>query len=164
MTEFCLDPVLTLEYMDYGDSQYWWLLRSHKLSKDSNIFCNFVGSTDFVQNLIVLFVYSKVFDCVLHNIVLQKLVNYGFKAHPYDFIKSYLTNKKQIVEYASKRSMVRGVIAGVPRSSKLRLFISLLMTPWHTVLTKIQLLCTWFLRQSRYGLTLKCYTSPWRKH
>lgn len=42
------------------------------------------------------------------------------------FIQSYLTNRQQIVKYADKRSMVRGVIIVLQQDSILELLIFIL--------------------------------------
>jgi hypothetical protein len=75
----------------------------------------------------VLLDLSKAFDCVQHNILVDKLYKYGVRGIPHKLIKSYLTNRtqqvkvihiedKQINEYLSSSLPVR---SGVPQGSVL---------------------------------------------
>ena len=58
---------------------------------------------------------SKAFDTVDHSILLTKLSYYGVKGKTYNWLKSYLTNRKQFV--LSKETGMLDVVCGVPQGS-----------------------------------------------
>lgn len=64
---------------------------------------------------------SKAFDCIDHTILLKKLFDYGIRGIPHNWIKSYLLNRKQIVEIKSNNQRMRSgpLVAsrGVPQGS-----------------------------------------------
>ena len=43
----------------------------------------------------VLMGFSKAFDCLPHDLILAKLSVYDLSANVYDFLNSYLSNRKQ---------------------------------------------------------------------
>ena len=57
--------------------------------------------------------FKKAYDTVSHDILLQKLEAYGIKNNIYELIKSYLSNRKQFVQYSD----VKDVLHGVPQGS-----------------------------------------------
>jgi hypothetical protein len=66
---------------------------------------------------------SKAFDCVNHKILLSKLHFYGIQGTTIDWVRSYLTNRKQKVEIKSPKSTHKlvsdwGILKhGVPQGS-----------------------------------------------
>ena len=58
--------------------------------------------------------FKKAYDTVSHDILLQKLEAYGIKNNIYELIKSYLSNRKQFVQYSDGKSDVKDVLHGVP--------------------------------------------------
>ena len=60
---------------------------------------------------------KKAFDTVDHAILLEKLKRYGFTNSPLNLIKSYLSNRKQCVEFDGVRSELKQVNIGVPQGS-----------------------------------------------
>lgn len=62
---------------------------------------------------------SKAFDCVSHQILLQKLDHYNFDETSLAFFKSYLSNRKQFVVYNNTTSPPLTAAHGVPQGSVL---------------------------------------------
>ena len=60
---------------------------------------------------------SKAFDTVDHNILLMKLYKYGSKGVAYDWIKSYLEERKQYVSFNKHDSSTMDIKCGVPQGS-----------------------------------------------
>ena len=63
--------------------------------------------------------YSKAFDCVNHAILLQKLYHYGIRGVAFDWFKSYLSSRKQYVQFNGIHSGHSEVKCGVPQGSVL---------------------------------------------
>ena len=69
--------------------------------------------------------YSKVFDCISHKMMRKKLQKIGVKGMANQWFKSYLENRRQVVEVASEdggtsrkyRSSPKNITRGVPQSS-----------------------------------------------
>ena len=62
---------------------------------------------------------SKAFDCVSHDILLNKLWCYGFRGKAHCILSSYLTNRRQFVSINSFKSNELPVMHGVPQGSVL---------------------------------------------
>ena len=60
---------------------------------------------------------SKAFDCVSHQTLLNKLVYYGIRGNSLQIIKSYLSERFQLVDLDGVRSEALPVSAGVPQGS-----------------------------------------------
>lgn len=60
---------------------------------------------------------SKAFDCVSHDILLRKLQTYGFDENSTALVRSYLTNRSQVVAVGNKRSECLSNKYGVPQGS-----------------------------------------------
>lgn len=60
---------------------------------------------------------SKAFDCMSHQILLDKLVYYGVRGNSLHLVQSYLSNRSQVVEYGKILSSARPIAAGVPQGS-----------------------------------------------
>ena len=61
--------------------------------------------------------FSKAFDTINHNILLQKLERYGIVDAPHNWITSYLTNRSQYVNYNQTNSNYLSITCGVPQGS-----------------------------------------------
>jgi hypothetical protein len=60
---------------------------------------------------------SKAFDTVNHEILFDKLEHYGIRGLPLQWIKSYVTNITQFVQFNEHRSSPSAVCCGVPQGS-----------------------------------------------
>lgn len=63
--------------------------------------------------------FSKAFDTVNHDILLQKLWCYGFRGVSFSWIKSYLSQRTQVVKTFGEISDVADISCGVPQGSVL---------------------------------------------
>ena len=62
---------------------------------------------------------AKAFDTVNHNILLFKLEQYGIRGVANDIVKSYLSNRKQLVSGDVASSSLLGIDIEVPQGSVL---------------------------------------------
>jgi Reverse transcriptase (RNA-dependent DNA polymerase) len=67
----------------------------------------------------IYFDLQKAFDTVDHNILLHKLYNYGIRGYMFNWIKNYLTNRKQFTVINNVSSRLGDVVCGVPQGSVL---------------------------------------------
>ena len=75
---------------------------------------------DFGNYVISIFIdFTKAFDTVDHDILLQKSDRYGVRGHANPFVRSYLFNRKQHSFINGERSEVEDIIYGVPQGSVL---------------------------------------------
>ena len=63
--------------------------------------------------------YSRAFDTINHSILLDKLLFYGIRGNAYNWIRSYLLERSQFVEYNGGISTVSTLESGVPQGSVL---------------------------------------------
>ena len=63
--------------------------------------------------------FSKAFDTVKHNILLDKLEHYGIRGNVHELFRSYLTDRKQLVFNGDTESDLLDVLDGVPQGSVL---------------------------------------------
>jgi len=98
---------LVLERTDQRNNQLLKLQRTLKKSVDNNMYtCG------------IFLDFAKAFDTVNHEILLNKLQQYGIRGVPLDWFTSYLENRKQYVELKVK-SNLQQIICGVPQGSSL---------------------------------------------
>jgi hypothetical protein len=77
----------------------------------------------------VLMDLSKAFDCLPHDILLDKLSAYGMSTDSVSLLESYLSNRKQQIKINGILSSWSDIQKGVPQGSILSLYLlmSLLM-------------------------------------
>lgn len=63
--------------------------------------------------------FSKAFDCVNHQILIQKLKHYGINGNMLELLKSYLKNRKQFTVANDTESEEMDITCGVPQGSVL---------------------------------------------
>jgi ribonuclease P/MRP protein subunit RPP40 len=61
--------------------------------------------------------FSKAFDTVNHNILLEKLKCYGIRGSANSWIASYLQDRQQYTSYNGKNSPISNITCGVPQGS-----------------------------------------------
>ena len=59
----------------------------------------------------------KAFDLVDHSILKKKLFHFGFRGHIYNYLASYITNRRQYVQVGSYKSDELNITKGVPQGS-----------------------------------------------
>ena len=87
---------------------------------------NICESIDKKKCVMAIFIdLKKAFDTIDHNILLDKLYHYGIRGISNDWIKSYLENRKQFVQYDDAISDYKEILCGVPQGLNLgpKLFI-----------------------------------------
>ena len=72
---------------------------------------------------------SKAFDSLNHTSVLSKLEYYGVYGMPLNLFRTYLSNRKQYVQYESSSSDLSYIKQGVPQGSILGPLLFLIYTP-----------------------------------
>lgn len=60
---------------------------------------------------------QKAFDTIDHNILINKLENYGIRGIAKQWLQSYLTGRMQCVQFEKSRSEFRPITCGVPQGS-----------------------------------------------
>ena len=85
--------------------------------------CESIDKKKYVMGIFIDL--KKAFDTIDHNILLNKLFHYGIRGISNDWIKSYLENRKQFVQYDDAISDCKEILCGVPQGSILgpKLFI-----------------------------------------
>ena len=79
---------------------------------------NTVDALDNKKSTLAIFLdLSKAFDTINHDILLYKLDFYGIRGPVYDWIKSYLSDRSQYVQYLGCKSGPMQIKCGVPQGS-----------------------------------------------
>ena len=76
-----------------------------------------INNTKFTA--LVLLDLRKAFDTVNHNILLNKLEQYGIRGVAHKFFSSFLSNRCQYVSLNNKQSTCKKITCGVPQGSVL---------------------------------------------
>jgi hypothetical protein len=70
-------------------------------------------------NLLLFVDFKKAFDMVVHDLLLYKLLNYGFDNNSIKLLKDYFTSRKQVVKIDGISSNLCDIELGVPQGSVL---------------------------------------------
>ena len=62
---------------------------------------------------------SKCFDCIDYDLLMFKLEKYGVKNNQLKWFRSYITNRRQTIQYNGKLSNYRNLTIGIPQGSAL---------------------------------------------
>ena len=105
---------------------------------------------------------SKAFDTIDYGILLAKLFHYGIRSVPYDWFKSYLTNRQQQVMCQNVLSNVKYINIGVPQGSILGpLLFFIYVNDFPQCITKGKTIM--FADDTNLFFTDKCYNSVFKK-
>ena len=70
--------------------------------------------------------YAKAFDHVDHELLISKLERYGFHPSLINWVKSFLSNRDQVVIRDGVHSFIAGILSGVPQGTVLGLLLFIL--------------------------------------
>ena len=119
-----LYSVRLISYLDkfniISDDQYGFRSSHSTNHAIANIQETITSNLDKNRHTVSIFLdLSKAFDCVNHKILIEKLYYYGIRGPPLDFLKSYLTGRKQFTIVNGISSDLLEIICGVPQGSTL---------------------------------------------
>ena len=112
-----LDEFITKHQLLY-DSQFGF-------RKNHSTALALAESVEIISNAIDHKLYSigifldlkKAFDTINHDILLNKLENYGIRGLAHDWVRSYLHDRKQFVKLGEFTSTCLDIVCGVPQGS-----------------------------------------------
>ena len=99
---------------------------------------------------------SKAFDTVDHNILLDKLEHYGIRGVALDWVRSYLSNRLQFVQFNGHSSSPQTICCGVPQGSILGPFFLLYINDLSNVSTVVELIL--------FADDTNLFMSTWQPH
>ena len=103
-----------------NDSQYGFRKKRSTLHALLNATENIYQALDLKLHTLGIFIdFSRAFDTIDHRLLLKKLSHYGIKGNVLDLLCSYLTDRKQYVNYGGKDSTLLDITCGVPQGSVL---------------------------------------------
>ena len=93
----------------------------------NHLYCSIADNFDNKLHAVGIFLdLSKAFDTINHDILLNKLSNYGIRGLANDWIKRYLSGRQQCVSYNNILSNPAAITCGIPQGSILGPFLFLL--------------------------------------
>lgn len=101
-------------------SHFQFGFRTKKNTQDAilRVVNNIYEKLDKNKKILTIFIdLQKAFDSVSHELLLSKLKSAGIRGVAYNFMKSYLTNRTQLVKINSKLSSEAQVQYGVPQGT-----------------------------------------------
>ena len=104
----------------YNNQQHGFRSRHSCLSQLIDHFQQIIVALNEGKDVDVIYLdFAKAFDKVDHNILLRKLFNMGIRGRLYNWIKSFLLDRKQMVNIEGSKSQEFDVASGVPQGSVL---------------------------------------------
>ena len=121
------EKVVYTQLFDYFDKNKLFVKHQHGFRKQhstESAGLEFVGRllSSIENNGIVFSLFidlSKAFDTISHDILIKKLEYYGIGQTSLEWFKSYLSNRKQCIEYDGIKSSPSYITTGVPQGSVL---------------------------------------------
>ena len=104
--------------------------------------------------ILVFLDFTKAFDCIDHNKLLDKLYHYGIRGSVNAFVKSYLTGRTQCVTLRDKCSNTLPITVGVPQGTSLAPFFYIAYA--NDLFNNIDLNLTMFADDTIITLTDSC--------
>jgi len=105
-----------------------WIPKNHSTSdalvRIIEIIKTQIDSGKFVTGIFIDL--EKAFDTIDHNILINKLENYGFRGNIKNWFKSFLSNREQFVSAHNCKSNIKKIVCGVPQGSTLGLLLFLI--------------------------------------
>ena len=85
----------------------------------NDLYCKLTNDLDNkLYSLGIFLDFSKAFDTLNHDILLDKLYVYGIRGLVNSWIKNYLSGRKQYVSYNNTNSVFNDISCGVPQKEK----------------------------------------------
>ena len=113
----------------FGSFQFGFRKKKSTVSELLQLFDSILEAKDNRREILLLmYDLSAAFDTVSHKTLIDKLTIYGFNPHSITWMKSYLEDRKQLVEIQGKRSGTQVMPTGTPQGSRISplLFICLM--------------------------------------
>ena len=111
-----------------GSFQFGFRVKKSTISELLTLFDTLLEAKN--QNkeiLVLLYDLSAAFDTVSHQILINKLIIYGFDKNAIHWMKSYLHERKRIVEKSNKASTEIELNIGTPKGSRLSPLLFLIL-------------------------------------
>ena len=121
------ERIIRDKMMEFLESQHLLSSNQHGFRKGRSCLTQLLKHYDYIiKNLLnnnetdtIYLDYSKAFDRVDHNILIQKLKNIGIRGKLCDWIENFLSERTQVVVVDGILSYVANVVSGVPQGTVL---------------------------------------------
>ncbi len=101
-----------------SDHQFGFRKGKSTLDAINKLYESVVSSLEMHRKTVGVFLdLKKAFDCVDHNLLLDKLYNMGIRGIPFQWVKTYLFGRTQQVQVANQLSTKTKIKFGVPQGS-----------------------------------------------
>ena len=122
-----LEKCMTVQIVDFFEANEYFSKSQFGFRKDKNTTMGILDLVSFILesfhrmefNAVLMCDLSKAFDCVDHGILVRKLESYNFSPESSLLLKSYLTDRTQVVRVSGVESAESVISIGVPQGSVL---------------------------------------------